>query len=76
MWQQVFFLTILVGYHNLLVSGLIDFVPVPHFDTPSHPESRFMNDVVKYLGEHHVYYKTLKDGDVIVEDINDRGLCL
>ena len=56
--------------------GLIDFVPVPHFDTPSHPESRFMNDVVKYLGEHHVYYKTLKDGDVIVEDINDRGLCL
>ena len=56
--------------------GLIDFVPVPHFDTPSHPESRFMNDVVKYLGEHHVYYKTLKDGDVIVEDIKDRGLCL
>ena len=48
--------------------GLIDYMPVPHYDTPNHPESPLMYDVVKYMDEHGLPYKTLHDGDVIIED--------
>lgn len=48
--------------------GLIDYMPVPHFDTPNHPESSLMYNVVKYLEENNLKYKTLRDGDVLLED--------
>ena len=48
--------------------GLIDYMPVPHFDTPNHPESSLMYNVVKYLEENNLKYKTLHDGDVLLED--------
>lgn len=49
--------------------GLIDYMPVPHFDTPTHPESHLMNGVVEYLQNNNLKYKTLRDGDVICEDL-------
>lgn len=49
--------------------GLIDYMPVPHYDTPNHPESYLMFDVVKYLNENNLPYKTLRDGDVIINEI-------
>lgn len=48
--------------------GLIDYMPVPHFDTPEHPESPMMHDVVKYMDENNLKYKTLRDGDVLFEN--------
>lgn len=45
--------------------GLIDFMPVPHYDTPNHSESNLMYDVVKYLQENNLPYQTLKDGEII-----------
>lgn len=48
--------------------GLIGYMPVPHFDTPNHPETQLMYDVVKYLEENKLKYKTLHDGDVLIED--------
>ena len=48
--------------------GLLDFVPVPHFDS-DHPESELINEVVNYLEKHDIPYKTLRDGDVIVKII-------
>ena len=50
--------------------GLIDYMPVPHYDTPNHPESHLMNGVVDYLKQNNLAYKTLKDGDVICEDLS------
>ena len=50
--------------------GLIDFMPVPHYDTPNHPESNLMYDVVKYLQKNNLPYQTLKDGEVI--EINSK----
>ena len=47
--------------------GLIDYMPVPHYDTPNHPESHLMDDVVKYLQYNKLPYRTLHDGDVIIE---------
>lgn len=49
--------------------GLLDYLPVPHYDSPNHPESKFITNVVKYLDENRSPYKTLKDGDVIIEEI-------
>lgn len=55
--------------------GIIDYMPVPHFDTPSHPESPLMYDVVKYLEENNLKYKTLHDGEVLIEDtIQDKKM--
>ena len=48
--------------------GLIDYLPVPHFDSPEHPESHLMYGVVHYLEKNKLPYKTLKDGDVIISD--------
>ena len=55
--------------------GIIDYMPVPHFDTLSHPESPLMHDVVKYLEENNLKYKTLHDGEVLIEDtIQDKKM--
>ena len=54
--------------------GLINYLPVPHFDTPEHPESPLMYEVVKYLENNDLRYKTLKDGDVIIENTSSRNL--
>jgi len=49
--------------------GIIDYMPVPHYDTPNHPESHLMSGVVDYLQKNNLKYKTLRDGDVICEDL-------
>ena len=49
--------------------GLIDYNIVPHFDTPSHPESPLMYSLVSYLEKENKKYKTLRDGEVIISDI-------
>lgn len=54
--------------------GLIDFLPVPHFDSPNHPESPKMPDVVAYLENNNLPYKTLRDGEVILDTIENINL--
>ena len=54
--------------------GIIDYMQVPHFDTPEHPESHLMYDVVKYLQNHNLPYQTLHDGDVIIESTKNKTL--
>ncbi len=46
--------------------GLINYVPVPHYDSPQHIESHYMLGVVNYLKSKKRKFKTLKDGDVII----------
>ena len=50
--------------------GLIDYMPVPHYDTPEHKESSFMYDVVNFLKKSNLPYRTLRDGEVIIEDLS------
>lgn len=54
--------------------GLINYLPIPHFDSPEHPESHLMYDVVKYLDANNLAYKTLKDGEVIIDNIPSNNL--
>jgi dipeptidase E len=45
--------------------GLIDFVFLPHVNS-DHPESFDISKEVQYCIEHHLPYKTLRDGDVLI----------
>lgn len=54
--------------------GLIDYMSVPHYDTSDYPELSKMYDVVKYMDEYGLPYRTLHDGDVIIEDLELKQL--
>lgn len=56
-------------YGNIIMEGVgvIDYLPVPHYQS-NHPESEAMNEVVKYLETNNLSYKTLRDGEVIIEN--------
>jgi dipeptidase E len=47
--------------------GLIPYSIVPHYRS-DHPESAMMEDVVAYLVERRMPYRTLRDGEAIVVD--------
>lgn len=47
--------------------NILDFVPVPHYKS-NHPESALVDKVVNLFDEKGVNYKTLKDGDVIIQN--------
>ena len=57
-------------YNSGIVSmngvGIIDYLPVPHYKS-DHPESPAIDNVVKYLNENGLNYRTLQDGEAIVE---------
>ena len=50
--------------------GILNYLPVPHYKS-NHPESEMINDVVEYCKKNNVRYKTLSDGDVIIEEIQN-----
>jgi len=45
--------------------NLIDYTIVPHYKS-NHPESKAVNNVVKYYKEHNIPFKAISDGEVIV----------
>lgn len=52
--------------------GLLDYTPVPHYKS-NHPESALVDKVVDLFDEKGINYKTLRDGEVIVETINTKS---
>lgn len=46
--------------------GILEYVPVPHYKS-NHPESTDIDKVIEYLNKKKLKYKTLQDGDVIIE---------
>ena len=47
--------------------GLIDYLPMPHYKS-DHPESALMDEEIAYCRKNNIIYKTLRDGDVIIEN--------
>jgi dipeptidase E len=45
--------------------GLISYAIAPHYKS-DHPESAATDNLVQYYIEHHMLFKTLHDGEVIV----------
>ncbi|MFI3260630.1 MAG: Type 1 glutamine amidotransferase-like domain-containing protein [bacterium] len=54
--------------------GIIDYLPVPHWESPNHAESHLMPNVVKYLDEKKLKYTTLRDGEVIIENLDKKQI--
>jgi len=50
--------------------GLIAYSPIPHFESV-HSETEAANHAVDYCIKNDIIYKTLCDGDVIIEDTNN-----
>ena len=48
--------------------SLIDYLPLPHYKS-NHPETELIDKSVKYCNDKNIKYKTLSDGDVIIENI-------
>lgn len=48
--------------------GLIDYSIAPHYKS-DHPESKLIDDLVRFFEKNKVKYKTLSDGEVIIEKI-------
>lgn len=48
--------------------GLIDFIFVPHYKS-DHPESAKVDETVKYYRKEGMVYKTVRDGEVIIQKI-------
>lgn len=59
------------GEFNTIWEGLniIDWQFAPHFDS-DHPEADGTNQEIAYYQEHGIKYKPLKDGEVIILEIN------
>lgn len=53
--------------------GLLDYTPVPHYKS-DHPESKLVDKVVKLFDENELSYKTLRDAEVIIENIEEKSL--
>lgn len=51
--------------------GLIDWQFAPHFDS-EHSESEDINKEIAYYKEHQMKFKPLKDGEVIMIDMNEK----
>ncbi len=60
------------GYEGLAHAvdglGLLPFAVAPHFRSPGHPETAFIDDVVEWYLDHRIPFVALRDGDVIVQE--------
>jgi len=45
--------------------GLVDFAFMPHWNS-DHPESRRIGAIIEYCKRHHIKYKALPDGEVLI----------
>lgn len=55
--------------YNIDGIGLLDYLIVPHFESPGYSETHLADLTVEYMKKHHLPYRTLRDGEAIV--IND-----
>ena len=53
--------------------GLLDYLPIPHYKS-DHSESKLVEDVINYCKQNSVKYRTLSDGDVMLESTTDLEL--
>lgn len=48
--------------------GVVDFVVVPHVDSPDHPESERLTDLAARFHANGVLHRSLRDGEVLIID--------
>lgn len=50
--------------------GYFDYIFLPHYKS-NHKETELIDDCVLYCNNHNIKYKTLHDGDVIIEEVKE-----
>ncbi len=57
-------------YGNLEIDapglGILDYLVIPHYDSPGHPETHMAPDCIAYMEESNLPYRKLRDGEVII----------
>jgi dipeptidase E len=53
--------------------GLIDYSFAPHYRS-NHPESEMVEKAVGYMKNKHMSFKTLQDGEVVIDDVDKMPL--
>lgn len=48
--------------------GYFDYIFLPHYKS-NHKETKLIDDSVEYCNKNNIRYKTLRDGDVIIQEI-------
>ena len=48
--------------------GYFDYIFLPHYKS-NHKETKLVDECVEYCNKHNIKYKTLCDGDVIIQDV-------
>lgn len=51
--------------------GYFDYIFLPHYKS-NHKETQVIDDSVEYCNKHNIKYKTLRDGDVIIQEIGKK----
>lgn len=51
--------------------GYFDYIFLPHYKS-NHKETELINDCVEYCNRHNIRYKTLHDGEVIIEELGHK----
>jgi len=65
-------ITVPTGYNPEIIwagLGFVDYSIAPHYKS-NHPESAMVDETVKYFVEHKMPHKTLRDGEVIIVNLN------
>ena len=52
--------------------GYFDYIFLPHYKS-NHKETKLIDDCVEYCNKHNIRYKTLRDGDVIIQEVEKEG---
>lgn len=55
--------------------GLLEFLIVPHYDSPDHPESAAVGRVAEEYRRLGVPHRTLRDGEVLITDDAHQVIC-
>ena len=50
--------------------GLINYSIAPHYKSEGYHKTKLVDEVVKYFQDNKIDYKTLRDGEVLIEDLN------
>ena len=46
--------------------GLLNYLIIPHYDSPNHKETKLADASIAYMEEHNLPYKKLRDGETII----------
>ena len=60
------------GYNSEIIwegVGLLDYLIIPHYNSPEHPETEAAKKTVEHFENNHLPFKAISDGQVLIQTI-------